>query len=227
MPKKEHQKENSRFFANLVKNGFGLLTLNKTKMTKEKHSKIKFDQHKLHVVENDHFSSFHLKIDGTIRNNVKFTLIDGVTLITGDFGNWVACRPFNPRDGDIDSVGYFCEKLTISSTQETKEWDSDYLESEVKDLIDGLKERGVKGKSFEKSKEFLEDSLGFGDDEIDYVSYCRDNMPECFDYEYLPDGYVTKYRIFVLVDAFNEIYQRLKKEEIIIEEQITVQNQKL
>lgn len=193
----------------------------------EKLSRVDFSQHKLHRLENENLQTFHLKLDGTSRNNVKFTLVDGVTVITGDFGNWVACRYFNPKDDPIDSVGYFCEKLRIHSEQELYEWDSDYLASEVKELIKGLKERGIKGKNFEKSKEFLEESLGFGDNEIDYIAYCREYMPECFDYEYLPDGYVTKYRIFILVDAFNEICQRLKEENLAIEQQITAQNQKI
>jgi hypothetical protein len=180
----------------------------------EKLSRVDFSQHKLHRLENENLQTFHLKLDGTIRNNVKFTLVDGVTVITGDFGNWVACRYFNPKDDPIDSVGYFCEKLRIHSEQKTDVWSSDKLAEEVNQLInEGLEDKGLATSEIEECQEFLRDSLDFADNEIDYVSFCREYKTESFEYNWLPNGYEPNYRILVIIDAFNDIYNKLKTEQ--------------
>lgn len=177
----------------------------------DKLSRIDFTNHKLHIVKNEYFESYQLKVDGTIVNSIKFTLINGVTLITGDFGNWVACRPFNPNTEIIDSVGYFCEKLTINSTQSTTEWCEDTLNENIDNLISILKDKGLRKNELAKCENFLNELKDYGGEETDYYNYFTDNAPNSFEYDWLPSGKKTQYSILIIIDAFNEIGKRIKK----------------
>lgn len=158
----------------------------------------------------DHFQ------EGTKRNRyIKFVNDDEGLSIYGDFGNWIFNRPFIPSKDGYVSDGYWCEKLTIGSTQEHSKYDSEGTREELQRMINtGLEEYGYSDEQLEKSKEWFEELLTHVDDELDYTYEAyRGYNPTDIDYEWIP--FVKELNIWlkIIFDAFDEICKRLEDEK--------------
>jgi hypothetical protein len=97
---------------------------------------IDFSKHEFIKTENELVSIYHLKIPNTITNNVKIICTQGITAVTGDFGNWIFCREFHPHKENYCSEGYFNEKLHIASEQTSSKFDSDETQKEIEEYLD-------------------------------------------------------------------------------------------
>lgn len=177
-------------------------------MEKGKRTGVDFTEHDLKVVRTPSYKSFELQKGDSMSQRVKFTLIDGVTLVTGDYGNWVFCRPFEPsKDGRV-SDGYWFEKLQIASTQEYR----DYCPKTTQSL---LKERLAETGEDDDSEDLINYynlCLEYVEDEIEYLSVARE-YPDWADYEYIVIGYETKAWLKIVFDAFEHMCQRIAEEE--------------
>jgi hypothetical protein len=153
-----------------------------------------------------------LKIPGTIVNSIKFINTAGVMTVTGDFGNWVFCREFEPdgRGGAGASEGYWKEKLYISSCQVVEKYDAEATESEIRRRLREAEKDG--GDPAER--EYLQDLLSYVNDEVDYRYKAYQLMPADMDYDDIPLEKKTHHWFIIILDAFDEICQRLKEKLI-------------
>lgn len=150
-----------------------------------------------------------LKMPNTITNSVKFINTGGVMTVTGDFGNWVFCREFEPdgRAGAGASEGYWKEKLSIGSCQVVEKYDSDATKAEIKRRIRDAEKDGID----KEEMEYLEELLNYVNDEIDYRYQAYHLLPGNLDYESIPIKKITHHWFIIILDAFDEICLRLKE----------------
>lgn len=80
-------------------------------------------------------SVFELKVPNTRMNQVTFINAEGVCAVTGDYGNWIFCRTFNPETNCYMEPSYMAEKARIASNQSTHQFDYKGTIQEIKDKI--------------------------------------------------------------------------------------------
>ena len=96
---------------------------------------IDFSEHELIITKNDNVLIHHLKKPNTIMDNVKFINIEGVLLVTGDYSRWSFCREFHrSADGRVSDY-YWCEKLSIDSSQTYSDYSSEDTYERLKESL--------------------------------------------------------------------------------------------
>jgi len=177
---------------------------------------VDFSKHELIVTEQDGLLIHRLKHpEYSHMNSVKFINTNDIMAVTGDYGNWIFCREFHPSAGGGVSDGYWLEKLSIASSQDGREFDSERTREEIQRGIDGeLEEYGYSGENLEEAKEYYEYLLSYVDESQRYYeSKAYMEMPSFFDSESIPYVKKTKIWLQIVFDAFDEICERMKKEE--------------
>jgi hypothetical protein len=188
-------------------------------MKRDKRTNVDFSKH-IHSVEvykngDKEIRIDHFKIPDTNMNYIQFINTDRVLTITGDFGNWVFCRPFVPGPKEYVSDIYWLEKLKILSTQVPGSYDGEETAKEIQELIDkGLEDYGYEGDELEKMKEWYTDLLRHTDDEFEYIyhAYRGCNRPN-IDNEGIPFCKKLNPWLNVIFDAFDEICRRMNVQE--------------
>lgn len=170
-----------------------------------------FSKHKLIIKKTDDFSSYELLTPDTAINHVKFTNIDGLCLVTGDFYNWVFCRGFHPtKDGSV-SDHYWCEKLQLSSSQNPYKWSAKKCRSEIEEKIKELEDCDYEPKEIDELKEFWNNCLNHIEDgcSVYYEAYAHGEKPYYLEHEDIPRGIVIQPYLEIIFDAFEEICKRM------------------
>ena len=166
---------------------------------------IDFSKHELIIAKSEGLLVHYLKKPGTINCAVKFINTNGIMAVTGDLGNWMFCREFHPSDEGGVSDGYWCEKLRISSTQESHDFSSE----QTIQLIDEC----IIESDNEEEKEYLQECIeALEGGEWEYQQYAYSNQPSFYDSEGVPYGKEIKYHLKGVFDAFDEICSRMKNE---------------
>lgn len=158
----------------------------------------------------------HFQVGNSRMEYIQFINTDEVLTVTGDFGNWVFCRPFVPSQKGRVSDSYWIEKLSIASEQKLDALDLDTIEVNIKELIDsGLEEYGYEGKELEQAKEWFGELLQETYDELSYLSkaYRDYYKPSFLEDEIIPCTKKIPVWLNIIFDAFEEICQRLGKVE--------------
>jgi len=145
-------------------------------------------------------------------NYIQFMNTNENLIVTGDYGNWIFCRPFIPSSDGFVSDCYWLEKLKISSSQELSKYDPEETEKSIQKLLDSeLEEYGYEGEELENLKSELSHLLYYVDDEIEYnYNAYRDSS---LDYEQIPYETKLNYWLLIIFDAFDEICNRIKNEK--------------
>jgi len=158
----------------------------------------------------------HFKIPDTRMNYIQFINTDETMSVTGDFGNWIFCRPFIPSVKSGVSDSYWLEKLEIASEQRFDRLNFDAIEKEIQELIDaGLEEYGYKGEELEQAKEWYTELLSECDDKLSYLAkaYRDCDRPDFIDSEQIPYTVEVPTWLYIIFDAFDEICRRIKENE--------------
>lgn len=111
-----------------------------------------------------------LHLDSEYHKVVLITA-NGITSVTGDFGNWVFNREFVPDSRCSDFPGaYWASKLSSYSGQSGYVYDGDKTEERIKYLLskEGQEEFGREWA--EDEKEYLENCFRYTDSEQEYVN---------------------------------------------------------
>lgn len=185
-----------------------------------KRTNIDFSKH-VHTVEEyvcgeNKIRVDHFKIPNTRMNYIQFVNTDEIMSVTGDFGNWIFCRPFVPSAKGYVSDSYWSEKLRILSEQRFDRLNFDAIEKEIQELIDtGLEDYGYEGEELEQAKEWFTELLSECDDKLNYLSkaYRDSDRPDFIDDEQIPYTIEVPNWLYVIFDAFDEICHRLKETE--------------
>lgn len=177
-----------------------------------KRTGIDFSKHEVIVTQNELVTIRHLSIPSTSHDNIKYTNVSGVLVVTGDYGNWIFCRPFAPDAKGSVSEQYWLEKLRNSSSQVPCEYNEEFLIQEINDKIAGLEEYGYVGDELKKMKEYYEECLENTEDEISYLSVAR-NIPSFCDYECMAISKDLKFWLKAVFDGFDEMCRRLKEDQ--------------
>ena len=185
---------------------------------REKRTEVDFSKH-VHRVEifknekGDEIRIDHFQVGNNRTNYIQFINTDEILTITGDFGNWVFCRPFVPSPKGYVSDGYWFEKMRIASEQKFERLDSDANEKEIRELIDhGLEDYGYEGEDLEKAKQWYDELLSEVDDDLGYMckAYRDYYKPDFIKYENIPMIKETPISIQIIFDAFDEMCLRLE-----------------
>lgn len=186
----------------------------------EKRTNIDWSQHEL-IIKEDSLCKIHwLKKPDTVLYNVKFIHIEGILVVTGDFGRWSFCRDFDPDGFDKDGVSdsYWCEKIRLGSEQTVSVFDYNTAQQSIQEKIDELLENSETDRDenicFEDSREqeeydFWNDLMGYCENEIELVNYFRENKPNSLDFEDFPCCKIQNRRLDAIFAAFEEISRRL------------------
>jgi hypothetical protein len=158
----------------------------------------------------------HFQVGNSSTNYIQFINTDRVMTVTGDFGNWIFCRPFHPSPKGGVSEQYWIEKLRISSSQELARYDADETEKEIKELIkNGLEEYGYKDDELKEIKDWFKELLQEVDDELNYTykAFREYGRPNFIDGEQIPLCKKVNQWLLIIFDAFDEICRRLELAE--------------
>ncbi|MCP4372995.1 MAG: hypothetical protein GY797_33545 [Deltaproteobacteria bacterium] len=178
----------------------------------KKRSDCDFSKHVLITEINPRFRIHWLKLPDTTNFNVKFTNIDEVLLVTGDFGRWTFCREFWPSaSSEGISDGYWCDKLQTWSTQNAMVWDYDTAIEELEEL---KKEYTIADGYDDRIHEWIDNCIIAIGDKYDFVPAIRNlHYASDIEYEDLPNGEIIEPTLAIIFDAFEEICERIKKSE--------------
>jgi hypothetical protein len=159
----------------------------------------------------------HFQVGNSNNGYIQFINTSRTLTVTGDYGNWVFCRPFHPSADGYVSGGYWLEKLRTLSTQKPGEYDGEETAAEIQKLIDTeLEEYGYEGEELEKAKEWYTDLLAYTDDELEYTykAYGENYKPNFIDDESIPFCKKINVWLLIIFDAFDEICRRLKEKAV-------------
>ncbi|UDQ99269.1 hypothetical protein AAEX28_04095 [Lentisphaerota bacterium WC36G] len=179
----------------------------------DKRTQADFSKHELTVKEFDidgkKLTIHHFKQKDCRNLEVKITNFDGHCTITGDLGNYIACREFIPTANIIISDYYFCEKLSIASTQKVFEYDSDeqikYFKECKIEWVEGIKESD----EIESIEESFDELINSCENEFELYKALENSDLE-FD-EFQPEQKIETW-LLMIFDAFEEIGRRLARE---------------
>ena len=133
----------------------------------------------------------------------------GILAVTGDYGNWIFCREFHPSKKEFASDYYWLEKLKIHSVQEGEEFDSEKTIKDIQEQLKDLEDYGYTDAQFAEVKEYLVECLRCADlTEQEYTSFAYNNYPSFLDPEDIPMCRSMVYRMFYILDAFDEMCRR-------------------
>lgn len=174
-----------------------------------------FSKHILETITDEHITVYDLHLpDRAQYKRVIFMIAYGVTSVIGDYGNWIFNRAFYPGKENHVSDGYWLEKLKIASEQDGEEFDVNATEEEILNLIDHeLEECGFEGKELDELREYYNELLPISDmSEHEYLETAHMNLPSQYDSDMIPYVKSTKWWLQVVFDAFDEICNRMEKE---------------
>lgn len=195
---------------------------------REKRTNWDFSKHKHRVeifkndegkeIQIDHFQ------DGNSRvGYIQFINTDEIMSVTGDFGNWIFCRPFVPSSEGYVSDIYWCEKLLIASHQRYSSFDTtltdEALNEELSKIDDEFDADDVERK--EEYKEYLDGCIRHSENEHEYITYAYQEHPSWMDSESVIYCEKTSVQLEIIFDAFDEICKRLELKERITPKHIT------
>lgn len=160
-----------------------------------------------HIVSNviKKANSWELCVPGTNHLKIVYTVIDGVLLVTGDFGSWIFDKPFTPFPANISvPVHYWAEKAELRSEQSPYEYDpggtSDMIQQFMADNKDSLSD---------VETDYLDRCLSISDDEVSYLSYAYNEMPDTWDSESVMVSHKLKPSFLAIIDGFEAICYKL------------------
>lgn len=182
---------------------------------KGKRTGLDFSKHELIIKDRDGLLVHDLKINGSSIHRVVFINTEGILSVTGDFGNWIFCREFHPSDGENSGVSdsYWKEKIQISSTQQTNDYDSDGTEKLIKEKLSEFDSPPFSEREQEQIDWFKEISRYTDESKEVYLQKAYESMPSFLDYESIPLSYKTKPQLQCIFDAFEEVCYRLRLEK--------------
>ena len=186
----------------------------------KKRTKIDFSkhEHRIEIFKNGdkEIRVDHFQVGTSNMNYIQFINTDRILTVTGDFGNWVFCRPFIPRGGGIVSDSYWLEKLKILSTQEPGKYDSKETKKEIQDLIDHeLEDYDYEGDELKELKEWYSELSTHTEEEYDYIyhAHYHYDIPSNIGHENIPFCKELNIWLNIIFDAFDEICERLKNSQ--------------
>ncbi len=180
-----------------------------------------FSQNILTITEYKNNTVYDFKRPDSIVGRVKITNIEGICLITGDFGRWSFCREFHPLNNATVSEEYWLEKLNQNSTQQPTEWNPNDNKQALYELINELKQEfhdeyqkydhnhNKFKEELDDHIEFINDLIGYTEDEIEFISFAKEHHPNNFDTERIPEYRSIKHQLNIVFDAFEQMAKQL------------------
>lgn len=177
---------------------------------RNKRTSIDFSKHIVEVSQSEGLLVHHLRIPNSYRNSIKFINTNGIMAVTGDFGNWIFCREFQPSAEGAVSDGYWCEKLGMASTQTYSNFSQKETQLAIQELL-STEEDLTEGET-----EYLNECLSAVEEgEFDYtrVAY-RENVGRFEDAESVPFRKEINVWLSYIFDGFDEICRRMKEAKL-------------
>ena len=192
---------------------------------KENRTKTDFSKHVLNVTEVPGLLIHDFAIPNTVCQRITFLHIrnehvPNILIVTGDYGRWTFNRDFVPSVDNMVSDSYWCEKLRIGSTQKSHVYSSEVtgklIQEELKTLEEDKDDHSAY--EYENLKSYYESLLNYcdcGEEEYVFQAYWDDSEPgrRLLDPENIPLGKEVDIQLQVVFDAFDEICNRMRKEQ--------------
>lgn len=183
---------------------------------------VDFSKHKHRVEifksEKNEIRVDHFQIENSRSQYIKFVNTDDILAVSGDYGNYVFCRPFHPsKDGRV-SDHYWHEKLRTGSIQSFELQDLDFksiieeLNAKLSDIEEDYDEDQIT-----EARDYFDELLesAESEDKLSYESavYREIDQPSFLDYDDIPYYKKENTQLRVVFDAFDEICKRIKEKD--------------
>lgn len=171
-------------------------------------TEIDFSKHEIIVTKN----SWELNLENKKMLGIKFTNIDEVMLVTGDFGNWIFCRQWVPCLNTKVSEGYWIEKLKNGSSQIAGAYSPEKTLKAIEEKIAELHEEPYSDNEDIQNEylEYLEEMKGYVHDELDYTYHAYRDKPEFLEYEDVIFIKKINPQLQVVFDAWDYLCDRME-----------------
>lgn len=172
-------------------------------------SKEIFENHIFSIEECGKFTIYKLKHpEYSMMYKVEFIVGNNLTVVTGDYGNWVFCREFHPKTGEISSYNYLDEKLEINSVQKSTEFSTEETIKQLKHFVDNFTNNYGREMN-EEEREWVDllDSSVF--DEIEYTNTAFREKPNSIDYDEVPFGTRRLRRLEIVYNALDVMCEKI------------------
>lgn len=185
---------------------------------KGKRTNIDFSEHthrvELLVSETGEIRIDHFQVGTNNMGYFQFVSTPRFLAVSGDYGNWIFCRPFYPSKNGSVSDGYWIEKLKMYSIQEFVPLDFESIREELEAMIENdLEESGYEGEKLSDAKKWFSELLELANDEdnLEYLAkaYRDSYKPDFIDYDEIPCYKETPRKLQCVFDAFDEICRRM------------------
>jgi hypothetical protein len=183
---------------------------------RNKRTEMDWSKHELIIKEDEFTKIFMLKKPDTVTYRVIFINTfapsgDSILTVTGDFGNWVFCRPFVPSNEGYVEDHYWVEKLKIHSCQVPGSYDSEETYKEINEYYNSkLEDKGSYSKEeWGELEEWITRIKRYSDDELEYTYNVYREKPIFIDYEDIPFCKKISVQLDYIFDAFDEMCRRL------------------
>lgn len=144
------------------------------------------------------------------QGSFNFINTEGKLIITGDYGNWIFDRSFNPNVELSVSDGYWVKKLEQHSEQKGKVWCGDASLESIKSFLEQRLDWGTLN---EEEDEWLKDleQAAEENDELGYNYICYRQTPSSIEADEAPIGYKLNPHLAYCFDAFEAICKMLEE----------------
>lgn len=179
----------------------------------KKRTSVDFSNHELEIAQYDGISIYKFKKPNTIINMLVFVNTNGITSVTGDFGNWIFCREFHPSQDEYVSDGYQDEKLEINSIQKSHIYDSEKTLKSIEDFKNSFEDMYGREMDDEELNQ-IENIEQYVDDEREYIIAAYYEKPNSIDYEDIPFSQSRHRYLNIVYDGFDAICEYMKNKNI-------------
>lgn len=169
----------------------------------KRYTTIDWSKHILTVLQSDTTVIYTFADPETVIYKVVWIVGNGITAVTGDFGNWIFGAEFYPNIKQAN-VSYMNGYLRHNSTQEISVWDDDEILESIEDFVNNF-ESSYGREMDEDELDWIESLKNSSHDEIDYMFTAYRETPNNIETEDVPFSKKLNPYLNSIYDAFNQM----------------------
>lgn len=178
----------------------------------KRYTTIDWSKHSLIISKSNGMSIYTFKNPETNIYKVVWMVGNGITVVTGDFGNWIFDAEFSPNGKKEANVSYMNGYLKHNSTQEYRVWDEDEILDSINEFVEDFYSNNDREMN-EEELDWVESLKNSRCDEIDYMFTAYRETPDTIKVGYVPFSKKLHPYLNSIYDAFNQMCLLVKNYE--------------
>ena len=150
------------------------------------------------------FASYKFVDKETEKAEICFVIYNGVTTVSGDYGNWVFNKPLHPSKEWLPiNIPYLLEKLRMYSTQQPCVWDEQEALAGVNEWVK------CRENITDEEIDWAQQLIYSVETEHEYIHVAYYNKPESVNTEDVPISKKLNPQLVIVFQAFEHICKKM------------------